>query len=282
MEGGGRTTVKFDFVKDRPVMELLVNGNEKPFRFIIDTGSGISIISKTTAEQLGVKPVARGGHVQSIGGLGKSEVVYGFLKSVQIGDIRVKNVPVYIREFNSNNEAINGHVGLSLLSNFLTTIDYGNMTFSLTKKDIAGKADAGEDNDISLVLRRTTSGFLSSDIQLEGVEGAWNFIIDTSAGMSIISEKFAGLIEIGRFLREEKIRVTGMSGVIEGVRSFFLPPIILGDNLRERCDAIALNLDSINATSGFQQSGMLGNNFLKNYRLTFDFKNSKVIFRPLK
>ena len=281
VEGPSQTSVKFELVKDRPIIELRVNGKEKPLRFIVDTGSGISIISKTAAEQLDIKPVARGGVTNTIGGIGKFEVVYGFLKSVQIGGVRIKNVPVYIREFHSNNDAIDGHVGLSLISKFLTTIDYGNLTCSLIKRDFADKVNPVEDKDILLFLRRTTSGFLSSEIQLEGVEGSWNFIVDTSAGMSVISDKFAELIEIGRFLREEKIRVVSGGGAIEGVQSFLLPRIALGDNLRERITAIALNLDSINAASGFQQSGILGNNFLKNYRLTFDFKESKVVFTPL-
>ena len=283
LEGSARTSVKFELVKERPVIELLVNGKEKPLRFIIDTGSGISIISKTAAAQLGVKPVTRGGQSNAIGGLGQFDVVYGFLKSVQIGDIRVKNVPVYIREINPGSE-IDGHIGLSLISKFLTVIDYGNMTFSLTKRNAADKTTPENDNDISLLLRRTSSGFLSGEVQLDGVEGAWNFIVDTSAGMSVISDKFAELIEAGRYLREEKIRVVGAGGAIDGVQSFLLPRIILGDsddNTRERVTAISLNLDSINEASGFQQSGILGANFLKNFRLTFDFKDSKVIFTPL-
>ena len=283
LEGSARTTVKFELIKDRPAVELRANGKEKPLKFIVDTGSGISIISKTAATQLGIKPVTRGGQSQVIGGLGQFDVVYGFLKSVQIGDIRVKNVPVYIREFSSSSE-IDGHIGLSLISKFLATIDYGDMTFSLIKRDYAGKLISEEDNDLSLILRRTISGFVSSEIKLEGVEGSWNFIVDTSAGMSIISDKFAELIEIGRYLREEKIRVIGAGGVIEGVQSFLLPRIIMGDsddNSRERITAISLNLDSINENSGFLQSGILGANFLKNFRITFDFKDPKVIFTPL-
>ncbi len=46
--------------------------------------------------------------------------------------------------------------------------------------------------------------------------------------------------------------------------------------------AIALDLDIINEASGFEQAGILGGNFFKNYRLTFDFENSKVIFVPVK
>ena len=284
LEGHALTSIKFDLVKDRPVIELRVNGKEIPLRFIVDTGSGISIISKTAAGQLGIKPVTRGGQSQAIGGLGQFDVVYGFLKSVQIGDIRIKNIPVYIRELNSSS-GIDGHIGLSLLSKFLTTIDYGDSTFSLIKRDFAGKPAPDGNNDLSLILRRTAGGFISSEIKLEGVESSWNFIVNTSIGMSIISDKFAGLIEIGRYIRDEKIRVIGAGGVvIDDVQSFLLPRIIMGDsddNPRERVAAISLNLDSINESSGFQQSGILGANFLKNFRLTFDFKDSKVIFTPL-
>ena len=283
LEGPRQTLVKFELVKERPIIELRVNGREKPLRFVIDTGSGISVISKTTAEQLGIKPVARGGMARVIGGMGKFDVVYGFLKSVQIGDIRVKNVPVYIRDFIPNTDAIDGHVGLSLISKFLTAIDYRNQTFSLIKREAADNADFAGNKDLSLILRRTASGFPSIEVQLDGVEGSWNFIIDSSAGISIVSDKFAELIEIGRYLSEEKIRVIGAGGAIGDVQPFLLPRIVLGsfsDNSLERITAIALNLDSINEVSGFQQSGILGSNFLKNYRLTFDFKDSKVIFTP--
>jgi len=283
LEGPRQTSVKFELVKERPIIELRVNGKERPLRFVVDTGAGISVISKTTAEQLGIKPVARGGMARVIGGMGKFDVVYGFLKSVQIGDIRVKNVPVYIRDFNPNNEAVDGHVGLSVISKFLMTIDYGNKTFSLIKRESADKTVISGNKNLSLPLRRTASGFPSIEIQLDGVEGSWNFIVDSSAGISIVSDKFAELIEIGRYLSEEKIRVIGASGVIGDVQSFLLPRIILGDpgdNSLERVIAIVLSLDSINESSGFQQSGILGSNFLKKFRLTFDFKDSEVIFTP--
>jgi hypothetical protein len=45
--------------------------------------------------------------------------------------------------------------------------------------------------------------------------------------------------------------------------------------------AIALDLDIINEATGFEQAGILGGNFLKNYRMTFDFKNSKVNFTSI-
>jgi hypothetical protein len=76
------------------------------------------------------------------------------------------------------------------------------------------------------------------------------------------------------------MRVIGAAGVTEDVPSFLLPSLSFGHHKREKIRAIALNLESINENSGFEQAGILGGNFLKNYRLTFDFVNSKVKFEP--
>lgn len=282
LDGDKRADVSFELLRDRPVIKLKINKNEEPLRFVLDTGSGISVISKVTAEKLGIKPITRGGLARAIGGDGKFEIVYGFLKSVEIGDVRIKSVPVYIREFHSNVEKIDGYIGLSLISKFLTTIDYGDLTFSLIRKDIADEQNVVENKGVFMPLRLTSSGFLSGEVQIEGVENSLNFIVDTGASISVISDEVANLTEVSRFVRNEKMRVVGAAGITENVPSFLLPRVTFGNNSRESITAIALDLDIINEAAGFRQAGILGGNFLKNYRLTFDFKNSKVIFTPVR
>jgi len=281
LDGGDRTVVSFELRRDRPVIQLKVNGHKEPLRFVLDTGSGISVISKETAERLKIKPITRGGLARAIGGDGKFEIIYGFLRSVDIGGVQIRSVPVYIREFHGNDERIDGYIGLSLISKFLTTIDYGELTFSLIRKDVADAQNVVENKSLFLPLRLTSSGFLSGEVQIEGVESSLNFIVDTGASISVISDEVANLEEISRFVREEKMRVIGAAGITENVPSFMLPRITFGNNSRESVTAIALDLDIINEASGFRQAGILGGNFLKNYRLTFDFKNSKVIFTPV-
>jgi tetratricopeptide (TPR) repeat protein len=281
LDGAERTSISFDLVRDRPVIKLKVNGSNQDLRFVLDTGSGISVISRETAERLKIKPITRGGLARAIGGNGKFEIVYGFLKSVDIGNVQIESVPVYIREFHSNDEKIDGYIGLSLISKFLTTIDYGELTFSLVRKDVADDQNVVENKSLFLPLRLTSSGFLSGEVQLEGVQSSLNFIVDTGASISVISAEIANTQEISRFVRNEKMRVVGAAGVTNNVPSFLLPRVTFGSNSRESITAIALDLDIINEASGFRQAGILGGNFLKNYRLTFDFKNSKVIFTPV-
>ncbi len=278
-QGESETSIPLDIIGNRPVIELHVNDRQEPLRFVLDTGSGISVISDKTAKHLGIEPITRGGYAKGIGGNGKFEIVYGFLKEVSIGKVGIRNVPVYIRKFHTEGDDIDGYVGLSLISKFLTTIDYGERKFSLTKKDSATVAQA--DPALSLPLRLTSSGFLSGEVQLEGIEQPLNFIVDTGASVSVISDDVASNNGISSFARSEKMRVIGSAGVTDDVPCFLLPRVSFGKHSRKSITAIALDLDTINEASGFEQAGILGGNFLRNYRMTFDFKNSKVTFVPI-
>ncbi len=280
VKGEKQAVVSFKLVNDRPVIQLKIDKKNEVLNFVLDTGSGISVISQETAERLKIKPVTHGGLARAIGGDGKFEIVYGFLKSVNIGEVQVTNVPIYIRKFHSNTEQIDGYIGISLISKFLTTIDYGNSTFTLKRKDAVENLKF-EGETLSLPLRLTSSGFLSGEVTLEGIEAPLNFIVDTGASISVISDELAGSKEMNPFLRNEKMRVIGAAGVTEDVASFLLPRVTFGTHSRESIKAIALDLNLINETSGFEQAGILGGNFLKNYRLTFDFINSKVLFVPI-
>jgi len=278
-DGSDVASLPFSLVGNRPVIKLRINDNERPLNFVLDTGSGISVISDVLAKKLKIKEITRGGYAKGIGGDGRFEIVYGFIREIALGDVKIKNVPVYIRHFHTVSEDIDGYIGLSLISKFLTTIDYGNLTFDLAKRTSADPPTAT--TDVSLPLRLTSSGFLSGEVKLEGLNDTFNFIVDTGASVSVISDEIAGLNEVSRYVRTEKMRVIGSAGVTEDVPSFTLPRITFGTNSCERVNAIALDLGMINEASGFQQAGILGGNFLRNYRLTFDFKNSKVIFVPI-
>ncbi len=280
-EGEDNTSVPFQLIGNRPVISLRINGEKEPLRFVLDTGSGISVVSSKTARRLKIKPVTKGGFARGIGGDGKFEVIYGLLREIKIGDVRLRQVPVYIRDFHSSALEVDGYIGLALISKFLTTIDYGNLTFTLTRREADAK-EFREKVDLSLPLRLTSSGFLSGKVLLQGHEMPLNFIVDTGASVSVISDDVARTDGISPFLGDEKLRVIGSAGVTENVSTFKLPKVTFGQHSRKDIMAVALDLDIINETSGFEQSGILGGNFLRNYRLTFDFRGSKVTFTSVK
>lgn len=277
--GEDATLVEMELVNNRPVVNLRLSKNGEVLRFVLDTGSGISVVSQKAAKRLNIGKVARGGVARALGGDGKFDIVYGFLRRVYIGEVKVKNVPIYIREFHTDKDDIDGYIGLSLISKFITTIDYGNSTFGLQRKDKT-ETPQFEKEAMTIPLRLTSSGFLSGEVTLEGIESPLNFIVDTGASVSVISEDLADSGEVSPYVLEEKMRVIGAAGITENVSSFLLPSVTFGRFSRFSLKAIALDLDLINETSGFEQAGILGGNFLRNYRLTFDFKRSRVTFMP--
>ena len=280
LSGAERSVIPFELVGNRPIIKLKVNGRSDVLRFVLDTGSGISVVSNKTAKRLKIRHVTKGGFARGLGGDGKFEIVYGMLREVALGGVTIKNVPVYLREFHHSGSEVDGYIGLALISKFLTTVDYGNSTMSLTKSD-ADVRQFTESGDLSLPLRLTSSGFLSGEVQLEGIASPLNFIVDTGASISVISDEVAKIENISRFVGEDKLSVIGSAGITPDKQTYNLPKVSFGNHTRKDVMAVALDLGLINEASGFEQAGILGGNFLKNYRLTFDFKNSKVIFAPL-
>ena len=283
-DGRDDTTVPIELIKDRPVVNLRIGRNDEVLRFVIDTGSNITVVSQQTADKLKIRAVARGGMARGVGGNGKFDIVYGLLSSVSIGEVKIRNVPIYLRRFPDEVGQFDGYIGLSLLSKFLTTIDFENMTFVMSKRGGGGDnapPQAKDENHFVSTLRLTPSGFLSGEVTLPGIEPL-NFIVDTGAELSVISTELAGREGVKQFQGKQKMRVIGAAGVTEGVPLFHLPSVSFGNHSVEDIRAIALNLSVINENAGFEQSGILGGNFLKHYRLTFDFQKYTLSFSPIK
>ncbi len=282
LTGKDEASVPFELVGNRPIIRMYINGRREPLRFVLDTGSGISVISDQTAKKLGIRSITKGGFARGIGGDGKFEIVYGLLREVKIGDVALRQVPVYLRKFHNDSHQVDGYIGLALISKFLTTIDYGDQTFSLTRRSDDRKDFIENSAGVSLPLRLTSSGFLSGEVTLEGFDSPLNFIVDTGASISVISSDVAQADSMSSFIGGEKLRVIGSAGVTDGVQTYNLPKVTFGQHTRKDITAVALDLDLINEASGFEQSGILGGNFLKNYRMTFDFQNSRVTFVSVK
>ena len=125
-------------------------------------------------------------------------------------------------------------------------------------------------------MRTTSSGFLSGEVFIDGINKPLNFIIDTGATISVVSEKFAALQEAQSFALRGGMRVFGAAGVADNVKMVLLPRVKMGSYEQEKISAAVLNLEPVNETAGFDQSGILGGNFLRHFRIAFDFQRGVV------
>ncbi|HEX5884813.1 MAG TPA: retropepsin-like aspartic protease, partial [Pyrinomonadaceae bacterium] len=108
-----------------------------------------------------------------------------------------------------------------------------------------------------------------------------NFIIDTAASITVVSEKLSQEEQLLDLLRPSKMRVFGAAGVTEDVKLLQLPRLSLGLSKLERINAAVLDMEPVNETAGFTQSGILGGNFLRHFRIYFDFARGAMRLEPL-
>jgi predicted aspartyl protease/Tfp pilus assembly protein PilF len=291
LDAGNRTVVPFETPDFRPILKIRINGQKQYLRFVLDTGSGMSVLSEETARKLGIKPVAQGGLARAVGGGGRFEIVYGYLRSIEIGEVRVTNVPVYIRHFFDEKNPVDGYLGIAAISRLAATVDYGTNNLTLSRPDpsdaatnaveVAKPISSPSSPGINIPIRTTASGFLSGEVTIDGLDKPLNFIIDTGATVTVLSEKTAALEEVQRFIKKGTMRVFGAAGVAEDVKIASIPRLAIGSYSREKIDAAVLDLDPVNETAGFLQSGILGGNFLRHYRVIFYFEKGVVRFESL-
>ncbi|HWC76354.1 MAG TPA: aspartyl protease family protein, partial [Blastocatellia bacterium] len=191
LTGPRSTDLSFQLGTDRrPYIQLRMNN--KIATFVVDTGSGFTVISKEAAKKFRVSEIARGGTSQGVGGDGKFDIVYGLIKNLQLGDVKIKSIPCFIRPFHGSKdrpaeERADGFIGLSVLSHFLTEIDYKNSVMRLDRDGEKTTTAAAPPPDTTIVPFRTTqNGLISIETELDGNHRI-NAILDSGASSTVIS-----------------------------------------------------------------------------------------------
>jgi len=268
----------------RPYVRLKING--KDANLVIDTGSGFTVIAAASAKRLRVSSLARGGNSQGVGGNGKFPIIYGLINTANIGDFRIESVPCFIREFHNTDdrpreEKADGFIGLSVLSNFLTEIDYAAHSMTLTRSsEVNQTAAIGPDAPTVVKFRTTQNGLISIETQLDGNHNI-NAILDSGASSTVISTAAVTRLKMKeKIIKGQTVPVVGAAGISPGVEMLYLSDCQVADLGQNNMRALVMDLGAINETSGFEQSGILGGDFLRHFRLTIDFSRSQVAFEP--
>ncbi|MEW6210896.1 MAG: aspartyl protease family protein [Acidobacteriota bacterium] len=267
----------------RPYVKILINGREA--NFVIDTGSYSTVVSRKAVKRLGVREIARGGNSEGFGGTGKFPIVYGLIKSVQIDGVKVQSVPCFIREFHvTEDQPIedreDGLIGLAVLSSFLAQLDYGANVLKLDPREDPA-VPLSLPSDVRVIPFRTTqNGLISVETELDSAHRI-NAILDSAAGSIVVSSSAVERFNLtDRKIKGQTKRVIGAAGIADNVELLRVANCRVADLEIENMRALILDFGAINETSGFEQSGILGGDFLKNYKVTIDFARSQIRLQP--
>ena len=257
-------TVPFKLVRNKVVVQGRLNG--QPVEWVVDTGAERTSVTYALAAAARVRPVTS----TLIAGVGPSalrRVQLGRADTLDLGTLRVRNVPVSIR-----NPSVRGAPrwqgeSLSPLALGLSVVvDYTRRVVVLAR---ALEDDPAE---IRLPLRVH---------RLPLVRGTLNatypayFVVDTGGEVISISAATADALQMTP-PRRIPLRVFGLSGLDES--AFLLPGVDLDfDEIAYRQIGLAvLNLRAPSVLLGFQVGGIVGHKFLGGYRVAFDVARSEL------
>jgi len=258
-------SIPFKLVNEKVVVRVRVNGALAQ-DFVVDTGSENTVITRPTAVRLGVLPITQTLSA-GVGEVGLRGLQLGRVDSLEIGDLKLRNVPVLIKNPPLRDLPMRETESLSPLAlGYSMTIDYQ------TQQIMFGKHMPMEPADFELPMRLYRLATVQGTI--DGSRKA-NFIIDT--GGEVISISQASAKALGRSdARKIALRVYGTSGwerdafLMSGVNLAF-------DAIQYRnFSVVVLNLDTPSALLGFQVGGIVGHRFLSNYRVAIDLERSTL------
>jgi predicted aspartyl protease/Flp pilus assembly protein TadD len=282
VSGPNVTQVPFQLGGDRrPYVRVKINGRDAIF--VIDTGSGFTVMSKEAAKKFGVSEIARGGKSQGVGGTGKFQIVYGLIKSIQVGEAKVRMVPCFIRPFHGSTdgppeEKAAGFLGLSILSHFVTELDYKESSMRLDRSDNSQKADVP--GMTMIPFRTTQNGLISVETEFNNNKNL-NAIVDSGASSTVVSVAAVDRLNMrDQIIKGQTASVVGAAGITDNVQLLFIRDCRVADQLQSNLRALVLDFGAINETSGFEQSGILGGDFLRHFRLTIDFNRALLALQP--
>jgi tetratricopeptide (TPR) repeat protein len=267
----------------RPYIHVKVNGRDA--LFVIDTGAGFTVISKDSAKRLGISEIARGGKSQGIGGDGKFPIFYGLINTLQLNEVKVRMVPCFIRPFHGTNERppderADGYIGLSILSRFIAELDYQKGRLILDRNTERPLPVADAPGTTTVPFRMTQNGLISIETEFDGSQMV-NAILDSGASSTAISMAAVDRLKMrDRIIQGQSTTVIGAAGIASNVELLFLRNCRVADLRQNNLRALVLDFDAINETSGFEQSGILGGDFLRHFRVTIDFLRTRVRFEP--
>lgn len=244
-----------------PTIELMVNG-QGPFVFGVDTGAqGGARIDSSLMEKLALKP---SGHVRATDGSGRNPQMAEMVKldSIDVGGLRFNDVTAGSRNYRKSPRPLNidGILGLSVMSEYLVTLDYPAKLLRLEKGELP-KADGAEILDYKskggIPLLELSVGNTKIDAHLDSGNMVGAFVLPTAFVETLngISEP----VTIGRARSasgEMEIKQVQVKDVIRLGRHEFPEPTVTFPALSD--------------------IGNVGAKTLSQFVVTFDQKNERV------
>jgi hypothetical protein len=285
---------KVPFIVTDPLPVFTVEINGVPITVIFDTGGADFILDTEIAEALGVEQVASA--MGSFAGGQQSEIGFGRVDTLTIGDVTMRSVPVmtlptkrFSSGFAEGKYSVGGILGTQTVRRFLATLDYASEQIVLRERT----------DENARALRRELSGRIAAEVpfvldathlmmargSLNGKDGLTYFVDSGLADEACFTAKKQTLEYVGIPIPElqplPEDSIGGGGGTDYETAEFPIESIGMGGLVqKDHKGSISTGFDEGYWTrSGYIQDGLISHQFLRRYSSwTLDFDSMTYIF----
>ena len=242
-------------------------GERGPFEFLVDTGASQTVFTQKLVGQLDLTPITTT-LVHGIGGEGQVETSIYRIDHFTFGDIAVQNLPVGTISAPLLSEVADGIFSTATFSDHVVTIDYPQSRIEF---------GATEEADVDTIPSWFFNNLVLLPLTVNGIhEGL--FLVDTGAVITVVSHSLAATLGVDEDTPGAQIDLS-----LAGVAGFGGTVLRVGDitfttpkNREEYSYVVSIDMREISNMLGTEISGVVGYDFLENYRLTIDFQKAEV------
>ncbi len=257
---------------DVPRIDVRLNGR-KTVNAVIDSGAVLSIASERLATEL---PIRKLGDFQGTfyGLLGEPITVrFGILDSLTLGDIVVEDVPVAIMPDSKMRFLMNGRrefkidflLGANFLKEFRTDLDFPREAVTFTRLTSKDRVPARDQNLFIQGFRPIVRGTINR-------RGWFVFILDTGSEITFLDGTQLRNLPIDQIApRVHGALLQGLGGSQQ--RGAKVEDVEIGI---DRWAGMFKSLPVYSSEERETSAGILGENFLKKFRVVIDFGRMRV------
>lgn len=258
--------IPFYYLEKYIYVDVLINGKSYPFLF--DTGTDITYVDQSLADEIDFTPVKEynttGSSIEDI------KLQYGFLSSLNFGGIEFSDFGIGLQDLShvkscfSDNRKIYGILGANILRKGYWQINYQqqSMKCSNTIENFQPSSDAIK---ISMIPK-SKSGWGITRIRLEVNGVVENFVFDTgSYGSFTGNPAFLKKLEKGDNPLVELVEKSKAGKRKYGFEKMLLDTLELSDQELMIEEKVSL---------------LIGNDFWEEYVVTIDWKKNELYLQP--
>ncbi|OSZ81679.1 hypothetical protein CAP36_09365 [Chitinophagaceae bacterium IBVUCB2] len=245
--------------------------------FVLDTGSSGISLDSTTADYFGIKPTPTDKTIRGIAGI--RNVSFFYNQKLHFPGLTIDSLNFHTNDYGIltavYGERIDGIIGYSILSRYIMKVDYDSMKISFWTPGSIRYPKGG------YMLRPTISLLVSQDIRVKD-DRAINarFLYDMGAGLCMLLNR--EFVEDSLFYKKKKKHFVkegeGLGGKID-MDLTVIREVKVGPYKFKNVPVYTFE-DENNVTSYPYMGGLIGNDILRRFNVTLNYKKSEIYLVP--